>query len=486
MDVRPILFPEQQRFACQMCAGCCHSFDVIVNDAELAAFRDFDWAATRARFQGQDLTVPRADGRTRLNRLEGGACIFLDDDNLCAIHKELGLEAKPAMCKQFPYRVVDSPDGLVATLDFACTSVVSNVGAPIQELEGDIRMRVEKWIASGRPVVRAESDTVRSDEPSVEIRRGSHMRWADYLALEEGVRCVLLAKERPLTERVLMADRLLNEAARHAKSGEMAGWVRELEDDQWQAIAPTASARVSSIRQRTLIAPVISLIEGGWSGAVGAGMTASGGVGLAFAIISSKRPIYLGTADAMLELARMPKVRFAQDDPAITDALARFLRGFVARKGLVTGTSLAQGARYMGLYFGLMRWYSVARAAMAERLGRGERRALRDPARREDAESLTGAAGPGAQAGPEPPLRPLRTRALALPEHVPELTLVLSQAAQLQEVARRVFEVEGLRRGAGRRVLDRALERHFVSGQHLGSARDLLPCRRQGQARRPA
>src|SRR4029453_10552769 len=96
MDVRDIHFPEPQRFACQMCAGCCHSFDVIVNESEHAAFRDFDWSATRSRFEGHELTVRRADGRDRLNRMPGGACIFLDDDNLCAIHKELGLEAKPA------------------------------------------------------------------------------------------------------------------------------------------------------------------------------------------------------------------------------------------------------------------------------------------------------------------------------------------------------------------------------------------------------
>ena len=38
---------------------------------------------------------------------------------------------------------------------------------------------------------------------------------------------------------------------------------------------------------------------------------------------------------------------FAQDDPGLTEALARFLRGFVSRKGLVTGLSLREGARYL-------------------------------------------------------------------------------------------------------------------------------------------
>lgn len=367
MDSRPILFPEQQRFACQMCAGCCHSFDVVVTDEELAAFRDVDWAATRSRFGDQELTATRADGRSRLTRMPGGACIFLDDDNLCAIHKERGMEAKPAMCKQFPYRLVDSPDGLVATLDFACTSVVANVGAPIQELEADMRMRAEKWVASGRRFVRAESDSAGGDEPAVEVRSGSFMRWADYLLLEEAVRCLLLSEQRPLTQRLLMVDRLIEEAARHTKPGEMAGWIEQVTEGNWDAVTPAIVPHISSIRQRTLIAPIIPIIEGGWSGAVGSSASASGGIGLGFAIISSKRPISLSTANATLELGRMPHVRFAQDDAVISDALVRFLRGFVARKGLVTGMSLAQGTRYMALFFGLMRWYGVARAAMAER-----------------------------------------------------------------------------------------------------------------------
>src|SRR5437588_4842121 len=196
MAAQPILFPDSERFACQMCAGCCHNFDVTVNEDELRAFGDLDWAVTRPRFAGRELTVPRADGQLRLNRVDGGACIFLDDDNLCAIHKELGLEAKPTMCKQFPYRLTRSPDGLVATFDFACTSVVGNVGAPIEELEDDIRLRAEKWTASGRTIARAEADQPGHDQPVIDLGQRKFLQWADYLCLEEAVRCLLGEDQR--------------------------------------------------------------------------------------------------------------------------------------------------------------------------------------------------------------------------------------------------------------------------------------------------
>ena len=58
---------------------------------------------------------------------------------------------------------------------------------------------------------------------------------------------------------------------------------------------------------------------------------------------------------------------FAQDDPALTAPITRFLLAFLARKSLIAGTSVLQGSRYVALYFGTIRWYSVARAVMAGR-----------------------------------------------------------------------------------------------------------------------
>jgi hypothetical protein len=63
----------------------------------------------------------------------------------------------------------------------------------------------------------------------------------------------------------------------------------------------------------------------------------------------------------------MLDTRFPQDDPALNVPLTRFLIAYVARKSLIAGTSVLQGGRYLALTFGTIRWYSVARAVMAER-----------------------------------------------------------------------------------------------------------------------
>ena len=98
----------------------------------------------RERLQGREDIHPAGDGIYKLNHIKD-ACVFLDDDNLCAIHKELGLEAKPFMCKHFPNHVTSTPEGIIATLDFACPTVVADEGPPFQEQEAEIRTRIAEW-----------------------------------------------------------------------------------------------------------------------------------------------------------------------------------------------------------------------------------------------------------------------------------------------------------------------------------------------------
>jgi len=54
-------------------------------------FRDFDWQSTRARFAGRDIIEQVGEGLFKLAHNED-ACIFLYDDYLCAIHRELCLD----------------------------------------------------------------------------------------------------------------------------------------------------------------------------------------------------------------------------------------------------------------------------------------------------------------------------------------------------------------------------------------------------------
>jgi len=47
-----------------------------------------------------------------LTRREDGACVFLQDDGLCAVHARWGADAKPAFCREYPFALVEDPAGL--------------------------------------------------------------------------------------------------------------------------------------------------------------------------------------------------------------------------------------------------------------------------------------------------------------------------------------------------------------------------------------
>src|SRR5690349_5240839 len=61
--------------------------------------------------------------RVTFARRPDGACVFLADGERCSIHRRWGADAKPQVCREFPYSFVDTPDGVAVGLSFACTAV---------------------------------------------------------------------------------------------------------------------------------------------------------------------------------------------------------------------------------------------------------------------------------------------------------------------------------------------------------------------------
>lgn len=98
------------RWSCRSCGHCCRSFDLgPVEPTTLASLRAAEPASFWAPAAQQPWYELRelADGSSRawLSR-RGGACIFLDEQQRCAIHAKLGEAAKPAFCREFPFHLV--------------------------------------------------------------------------------------------------------------------------------------------------------------------------------------------------------------------------------------------------------------------------------------------------------------------------------------------------------------------------------------------
>lgn len=118
--------PTGARWDCHACGDCCRLYDLgpvephIVKglqDRDIAAH----WEPARAAPWFEVRRAP--DGREAVFFTHrDGHCVFLRDDNLCAVHGLFGADAKPAFCREFPFHVLDDPRGTVAVVRPSCTS----------------------------------------------------------------------------------------------------------------------------------------------------------------------------------------------------------------------------------------------------------------------------------------------------------------------------------------------------------------------------
>ncbi len=99
-------------------------------------------------------------------------CVFLGEDRLCSIHGEMGVEAKPIGCRQFPFLVRPTPDGISVGVSFFCTAVQRNEGRPLEVHSEEIReiMKGIRFMALG-------------DEP-IPVYGDRTVDWEGYKAIE--------------------------------------------------------------------------------------------------------------------------------------------------------------------------------------------------------------------------------------------------------------------------------------------------------------
>ena len=91
----------------------------------------------RPEFKGVPTTAPASRRRRQLAKRADGACVFLQDDGLCLIHKELGFAAKPLICRMFPLQLIPHEKQAVLTLRRACPSAAADKGQPLTEQLAD-------------------------------------------------------------------------------------------------------------------------------------------------------------------------------------------------------------------------------------------------------------------------------------------------------------------------------------------------------------
>ncbi len=168
------------RFTCNSCTRCCTDKHLLgpVSAEEVEKITEGFKAIGKGHSRGgvDFLPLPNEgdDPVSFLLRTHNGRCTFLQEDGLCGIHEELGIEFKPSVCRLFPFRPVRRPGGWDVGLSLACPTVANGTGADAlpEALE------IIKALAPSSPLLQVVSETVQ-------LEAGCQVSFKVYNAWEE-------------------------------------------------------------------------------------------------------------------------------------------------------------------------------------------------------------------------------------------------------------------------------------------------------------
>ena len=187
--IETLRMAEGSAFACHSCNRCCSEQHLL--GPLTRAERDviLEGFAARDDHAGSDpsnfIPLPtRASEPVYLLRPRDGRCSYLGEDRLCRVHRDLGEEAKPAVCRMFPYRAVRTPTGWDVGMSLSCPTVAAGRGPdPKPEVRGTLE------------VLRGVSKQLHEVPPVIALVPGISVAWPVYQEWQTEALALLLDED---------------------------------------------------------------------------------------------------------------------------------------------------------------------------------------------------------------------------------------------------------------------------------------------------
>jgi len=337
-----------ERFTCQSCGRCCTMWTITVDAAKVEALRKHDWG-----IPGDPFLPQRGAGDPYRIRMQGGRCVFLDEEQRCRIHQKLGYAAKPEGCKAFPLHAAQIAGETYLRLSFYCPAVTAG--------EGKRLVDQNKWL---KETVRAAGEIQRKGP--LLLDEGIELSPRDLDAIEGALATLLEAEDAPVQDRLAAGAALiarLRAAVGERGKGALLPGLEAARRDGLPALAEQGRSGGSPARA----GPVLALFLGQ--------DCAPGGL--------SRLGHFLGVRLANLGLCRLRSqlvgakasyraIRALAFDPPLPEAGAALLRRYLlhklrARRTLTGELTLASGFNLLCAAYGVASVLARLRAAAAGR-----------------------------------------------------------------------------------------------------------------------
>lgn len=179
-----LFVPEGIRFSCSECANCCLEWPVPVTRQDFEKINQLTKELSGGPYKQEELfRVLRVDDEKlsvfshSLEKRSDGKCEFLNENNRCSLHEHAGPQAKPSMCRLFPYTFTGTPDGVYSSISFASTAVLFNEGLLLEEQVESLEAKYElfKELFPG----------LNLNWDQAQVVDGTALNWQDYKEREE-------------------------------------------------------------------------------------------------------------------------------------------------------------------------------------------------------------------------------------------------------------------------------------------------------------
>ena len=130
---------DEPRFTCSTCAAGCRNWHVELLKDEIQSVQKLAWPVDDP-LHGVRGTM-KFGSRTYLAHAPDGVCVFLNrQNNLCRIHADFGVDAKPLGCRLYPFQISPTFDGQATVSPrYTCPTVRANVGVSHREALPELR-----------------------------------------------------------------------------------------------------------------------------------------------------------------------------------------------------------------------------------------------------------------------------------------------------------------------------------------------------------
>jgi len=349
-----LIYPPNTRYQCVKCGECCRQQWVI--DVEQGCpdklpgdIKSHIHPVDNQRQSGGVAGVIRPDPSR-------GGCPLLGADNLCVIHKRLGYNAKPLVCKKFPFRFIETPRGIVVDVSFVCNEVLHNRGEPIEQYQHELEE------------LAAQTSWKITVADRILLKTKISVTYDAYLLIEEKLLSILSARQATLEDRLVAGNIFLFSLCKNIYDDERITLNEASIEKRLARFAPRHMTKLYLIakkgkkmcsrhRQQLFVITFLTFASSALE------RKSRLRVLLDTWINNTKQTLNVGKIRVPVlaepvALRKLSDVAFDAEDTSIGDLAARYLSHCIFRKVLIAQYGIFRGYNMLLLMYGVMKWLS--------------------------------------------------------------------------------------------------------------------------------